>query len=187
MDEEKLEVGQLLSRTRQMLEMSGSAVVLYVAIVGGLTVAIDFVDNDGGSTNFGVSILNLAGGFLLVRAMLRDAGLIDTSGDAGFGAYFGLSLLSGLAIILGIIVLFVPGVILLVRWLPAFAILIAEADATVTGSMSKAWHMTGPHFWPLRPADWSARCCTRSRSRCSSASRRAGVSLPRLRRWWAIC
>jgi hypothetical protein len=99
-----------------------------------------------------VNILSVAAGYFLLRAVVRNAGLSDGLGGNGFGAYFGLSILYGLCLILGLVFLVIPGLILMVRWQPAYAILMAEGDATVIGAMSKAWDMTGDHFWPLLAA-----------------------------------
>jgi hypothetical protein len=68
-----------------------------------------------------------------------------------YGAYFGLSLLSGLGIVLGIVLLVIPGIVLLVRWLPAYAILLSE-DTDVPEALSQSWERTRSQFWPVLAA-----------------------------------
>ena len=63
------------------------------------------------------------------------------------GAYIGLSLLAGLGILLGLIVLVLPGLFLATRWMLAAPALLAEGVG-VTDSLGKSWRATA-RAWPL--------------------------------------
>ena len=148
MDGEKLDVSEIMRRVTQILRLSSGAVLLFISIVSAATIVVDLTDPDSGWRNLLLNILSVIAGFLLMRAVVRDSGLTDGF-VRGFGAYFGLSILMGLALLLGFVCLIIPGLILLVRWQPAFAILMVEENATVTGAMQEAWDMTAAEFWPL--------------------------------------
>ncbi len=70
------------------------------------------------------------------------------AGMRRFGALWGLAIVSGLAILLGAILLLVPGVVLLLGWLPANAVLMAE-EKTVFASLDRAWALTRGARWRL--------------------------------------
>jgi len=74
---------------------------------------------------------------------------IDSSGAGGyratgFGVVFGVCLLSNLGIILGLILLIVPGVFLAIRWFAAVPAVIGE-DVSVTGALAESWSKTKDH------------------------------------------
>jgi hypothetical protein len=144
----KLDVGEILRETTVVLSSSAGAAAIYVVVLGAIGSAIDLY---GASTNIVSTVTTVVGGFLLLRAMLLKSGLLEPGPAARFGAYFGLSLLSGLGILLGFIVLVVPGIVLIVRWLPAYAILLSE-DTRVTEALSQSWDRTRSQFWPVLAA-----------------------------------
>ena len=148
---ERLEVGELLHNVAQILKLSLGSVLLYVGVLSGAMIAVDLASPDGGGSTMLVNIASVVAGYLLIRVLVRDAGLA-AGFERGFGAYFGLSLLSGLGLLLGFVCLVIPGLILFVRWQPAFAILMSEDDASVSGALEKAWQMTSGQFWPLLAA-----------------------------------
>lgn len=144
----KLDVGRILQGTTRTLSSNAGAAAAYVVVLGAIGSVIDLY---GASANIVSTVASVAGGFLLLRAMLLREGLLEPGPAGRFGAYFGLSLLSGLAILLGLVVLVVPGIVLIVRWLPAYAILLSE-DTKVTEALSRSWDVTRPQFWPILAA-----------------------------------
>lgn len=73
-------------------------------------------------------------------------------GDAAprprFGAYFGLGFVSGVGILLGLVLLVVPGLILASRWMIATPMLLNE-EATIGESLSESWHATANNWGKL--------------------------------------
>jgi hypothetical protein len=142
---EKLDVGEILQGTSATLSASAGPTAIYVLVLGALGTAIDLY---GTSANTVSTFASIGGGFLLLRAMLIGAGLLEPGVANRFGAYFGLSVLAGLGILLGLVLLVIPGIVLLVRWLPAYAILLSE-DIKVTEALSQSWDRTRSQFWPI--------------------------------------
>jgi len=143
----RLQVSDILDQAGRIVSASRIETALYVGGVSGVSIFVDLTSPDSPGGNFSVNLVLMAAGYLLLRAMVKNAGLGD--GQRGFGAYFGLSLLSGLGILAGAIFLVIPGLILAVRWQPAFGILMAERDAGVSDSLSQSWDLTRGHFWPI--------------------------------------
>src|SRR6188472_1337621 len=107
----KLDVGEILQGTTSTLSSNAGPAAIYVVVLGAVGSAVDL---SGTSANIISTVASVAGGFLLLRAMLVAEGLLDPGASNRFGAYFGLSLLSGLGILLGLVVLVIPGVVLIV-------------------------------------------------------------------------
>ena len=148
--EAKLEVGALLRGTAEVVSSTPAGSLGYIAGLGALGSAMDLL-NPESLSNMPYTIASVIAGFFLLRAMLVNTGVAQAGESRRVGAYFGLSILSGLGILLGLVLLVVPGVILVVRWLLAYAILISE-ETTVTGALSESWDRTREQFWPLLAA-----------------------------------
>ena len=58
-------------------------------------------------------------GYLLVKGMLQSEGVTNGQIDGGFGSYFIVALVAGIGVFLGFVLLIIPGIILMVRWMPA--------------------------------------------------------------------
>jgi hypothetical protein len=78
--------------------------------------------------------------------LLVHYGLVDGGGRRRMWALLGLNILSGLGILLGLILLIIPGAYLMVRWSAAAPALIAE-DAGVTESLSRSNEAVEGRFW----------------------------------------
>jgi hypothetical protein len=94
------------------------------------------------------SLLGWAVGYVLLLGLMQSAGLISKGTVSGVLIYFLLGITTGLPIILGFFLLIVPGVYLMLRWLPVFAVAIAREPRPIR-AMSESWHATSPHIWPL--------------------------------------
>lgn len=91
------------------------------------------------TTSIAVWVLGYVLLVLLMRASARD----DGRHGGGIAGYLGLSFLTGIAIGVGIVLLVLPGLYLMMRWLPAYARLQARGDS-VTDAMSWSWEHTAP-------------------------------------------
>lgn len=92
-----------------------------------------------------------AGLYWMMLKVQRDepAELADfVAGFSEFGRAFGVYVLSTIAIIIGMILLIVPGLILAVGLWPAL-FLVMDDERDVMDTLSKAWEMTKGHRMPL--------------------------------------
>lgn len=143
-------VAQIHSEAVRLALAAMPSVATYIALV---TIGGVFVDQseDFAVANLGLSIASLVLGYWVVISMLRDGGLAQDGLAAGFGAYFGLSFLSGVGTLLGLLVLVVPGLLLLIRWAPLFGYGLIDGDG-VGEAFSKSWRSTDGHFAPIAMA-----------------------------------
>lgn len=140
----------IINESFRLIQAAPGETALFVGATAGVGSLIDTnAWNAGG--DFLVNILSLALGYVLVSAMLRKGGLAPDGLRNGFGTYFGIGLLSGIATIVGFLLLIVPGVVLLVRWSASYGYALVDGHG-VTESMGQSWRETAAHFWPILAA-----------------------------------
>ena len=138
--------GTILSRTNQL--MRGNARAAAIGVIG-LSIADMIIDRLPTQSFALTGVASLAAQYVLIAAALRRLGLIgDGEGAARLPAMFGLLLLTNLAILVGVVLLIVPGVILALRWSIAVPILLAERT-TIRDAMRQSWERTAGRFWPI--------------------------------------
>ncbi len=93
-------------------------------------------------------IVDLVLAYLLTMGLLTNGGLAPGGLKGNFGGYFPVWLISGFAILFGFILLIIPGIILLVRWLPLYGFVLADGEMSME-ALSKSWEATTAKFWPL--------------------------------------
>jgi hypothetical protein len=86
--------------------------------------------------------------YYLLRRLLDRHGLRSSAHFAGFGTFFVLGLVTGLATIVGFLFFIVPGIYLSARWAMADAALLAEGG-TSREAMDRSWALTKPHAVPI--------------------------------------
>jgi hypothetical protein len=77
--------------------------------------------------------------YVVFRLLLRREGMVAREGS--FASYFGVSLLTGLAVLAGLLLLIVPGFYLMGRWSVASAMVVAQGLQT-TDAMRASWRAT---------------------------------------------
>lgn len=140
-------LGQIMDESMRLARAAWKAVLLYVVVLSVVGIVIDQME-EAASANLLFSVTSVALGFLLTVQLLRDGGLAPSGLQAGFGSYFGLAIVSGLGMALGLLLLVIPGLILFVRWAPAYGYVMGEGTG-ITDGLGKAWQQSAPHFWPI--------------------------------------
>lgn len=85
-------------------------------------------------------IVSLLANFWLLREMLRSDGV--TGG--GFWTYLGMSIVAGIGVIVGMILLIVPGIFVLVRWSAANGYVVRQGMGAID-SLKASWQATSGH------------------------------------------
>jgi hypothetical protein len=142
-------------------------IALYVLVIGGLaaigilvgltepaTAMFDFgfeLNSNRGpaSALFGLValIVSVVANYLLLKRFLAVRGRAQEQRNR-FWPYFGMGILSGFAIVFGLILLVVPGIILLVRWSAASGYVIGAGQG-VMDSLGLSWEATKGHGWAI--------------------------------------
>jgi hypothetical protein len=132
----------------EVASRSRGAVLFYVVAVAGVAILADTYSETMPALTLLTAIVGLAANYLLLRALLHDAGLKREGEGGGFGAYFVVGILSGLGVLLGLVLLVIPAIVLMVRWVAADAIVVSE-NPGASNALSESWEATRDHFWPL--------------------------------------
>ena len=144
-------IGERCSAILQEASRLVSAVPAAFAIFLGVMVAaaslVD-VSSSGPGTEFGLNAINIMASFALTMAVVTRGVEGGRKGNRGALTYIGISILSGLAIILGVVALIVPGLILSARWSPVYGYALGEGQG-VTDAMSESWEATRGHTLPI--------------------------------------
>ena len=97
--------------------------------------------------NLATSVVGIVAGSWLLAQLLAARGRWQ-AGPSRFWPYVGMTILSALGTVLGLVLLIVPGIILLIRWSAASGYVIGERRG-VTESLGKSWEATKGHSWPI--------------------------------------
>ena len=148
MDREQVEVGALIQRIWHAVCAAPGASFAFIFVMSALGIYSDMYFGESPGIVLLVSVANFVAGFFLMLAILRAVGLRREGEGGGFGAFFVVSFLSGLGMMAGFLLLIVPGVILMVRWSPALALVLSEDEAG-SDALGESWRMTEGLFWPI--------------------------------------
>ena len=167
--EREADFSGILSETFSLVSASAKAIALYVAVVGGLNAvgfAMGIVEQselfNGLDVGFMVNaeqgllvalfqiviaVVTLVGSYLVLRDLLAKRGRLHDK-RMRFWGYLGMSILALLGLMLGLILLIVPGLIVLVRWSAANGFLLGEGEG-ITDALGKSWEATRGHGWAI--------------------------------------
>jgi hypothetical protein len=137
-------VGDIFAETARLFGENAGVALGSIAGLTVLNVLVDQVPRSG--ANFLSNMISIGLEYWLIRQALERRDRLD--GRAGFGSLFGLNLLSGLAILVGFLLLIVPGIYLAARWAAADAALLSEGEG-ISAALGKSWEVTASHIWPI--------------------------------------
>lgn len=162
-----LEVGQILGECAGLVSEGARAVAVFVAVVGGVTaigMALGLTETVAAAIGAGldakaseppmapgfdflVSVVSIVASYMLIKSLVV---MRRPSADLGnrFWHYLGMSILSVIGIIFGLVLLIVPGIFLLVRWSAASGFAIAE-DRGVIEALGASWDATKGSGWTI--------------------------------------
>lgn len=147
MAERILTVGEIFARLSDLLRENLGPVAGCVVGLTAANIALDSISTGAGAT-LPAGIASLAAQYYLTASSIERLGLREPGGRNRFGAFWGLNILSGLGILLGYVVLILPGIYLSARWVAASAALLAQ-DGSVNDALGESWAITKPSLWPI--------------------------------------
>lgn len=145
-DEVALDVGQLFTELGNQLRQNAmvALIALLVLVAGNLV-----IDQIGKSSSaFANGFLETAVQLYVMRTALKKANLLPEDSKAKFWSFWWMSVMSALAIMVGCVLLIIPGLYLAARWFVAGPVLIAE-DKSATEALRESWHLTRGSVWHL--------------------------------------
>ena len=87
-------------------------------------------------------------GYFLLLLVMQQGGLFSKGKISGIGTYFALGLATGILVVLALVVLIIPGLYLLMRWLPVYARALTSFDE-IGNTMRWSWDATERFQKPL--------------------------------------
>lgn len=144
-----LTLGGVLARVGELLRgsIARAAIVGTISAAGGVAVDASGVSDGAAALNFLLSILTAFLQYWLILTLLDDLDLKRSRGGR-FGGYFVLGIVAGLGILLGFVLLVIPGLIVAARWSLASPILIAS-EKSVFEALRESWRATRDHLWVI--------------------------------------
>ncbi|NUR45557.1 MAG: hypothetical protein HOP91_05305 [Sphingomonas sp.] len=148
MDGIKVTSGDMFAALAEQLRANAVAALAAVIILVGGNLALDTYS----SSPFGpAGFLSLAMQLFLTRAALQQAGVIGPKAPAKFLSFWGMTIVSSIAIVLGCILLLLPGIYLAARWMIAGPAIIGE-DLSAGAGMRQSWERTRESVWSIAGA-----------------------------------
>lgn len=162
-------VGDILSRMAKIVQDSGRATLIFTLVLGGLgagAVLLGFVDTSqvrfgpsvgmminedtslmSGLYDLAVLLVAIVAYYLLMREQLASQNRLG--GNTGsFWLFLGMSILALIGVVIGFMLILVPGIIIMVRWAAANGLVIGKAMGPVD-ALKVSWDATDGHSWPI--------------------------------------
>jgi hypothetical protein len=146
----RVTVGRLWGRTVRLADLAPLHSAIWLIGLTALCVAADLTWREealSGLLNLIAACSVTVGQYSITRALVLKA----YPGErrlAGFGTFFILAIVTGLAVWVGLAALVVPGIFLMIRWWACAPALLAQ-DLRVGEAIRTSWRQTGGHEWPI--------------------------------------
>jgi hypothetical protein len=142
----QIKIGSIIDKTLGVVEHCAIPALIFVVGTTAVTAALKYFTLGLGvmeqvASGLAQFVVGLTAAYFLLDAMLRKTGLRSRGDDDVFFAYFGLSILYTLAVMLGFIAIVVPGLILMARWALAQPMLLARGGG-VMKALGASWERT---------------------------------------------
>jgi hypothetical protein len=150
----ELKIGKIIDKTLGVLELNALPALIFLLALTAATLPITYV-SVGSTAPLTVaggqllqSVVGIVCSYFLLVAMMRRTGLQSPADEDVFLPYLGMSLLSALAVTLGMIALILPGLYLMVRWSIAQPVIVARGGG-VMASLGESWQRTSGNEFPI--------------------------------------
>jgi hypothetical protein len=143
----RVSFGDVISNFSEIVRSRLSIIAIAIVSVAALYTVIDLAQTK--SIGFIPNILvSIFGQYLFIEAILFGSSRNDLSRKRRFGSLFSAGILSGLGILVGLLLLVLPGIFLIARWSASSAYVVAE-DMSGSEALRASWDATDESRWPL--------------------------------------
>lgn len=143
----ELKIGAIIDKTLAVLERTAVPALIFFAALTVVNCAITYfaLAMIAPLQVLAIGLLKMVVGivaaYLLLDVMVRKTGLQSRKGEDAFLTFFGLSLVSGISVLVGLILLIIPGLFLIARWSIAQPLVVARGDG-VMKAFGESWERT---------------------------------------------
>lgn len=147
-----INVGSIVARTLDVIKANAQPVMIFMGVLVLIGSLADYgMLSDpllGSLLQLVVVVVGIIAIYQLFESFLQQQGLYIQHGPRRYLPYLGMSMLTGLGTVIGLVFLIIPGLILAARWSLSGALLVGRGEL-VTDAMSKSWELTRPHVVPI--------------------------------------
>lgn len=142
-----LKIGKIIDKTLGVIERSTSPVLLYIAGLTIINSAIGYyllsvtAPMQQVQIGLGKFVIGIVFAYFLIEGMLRKTGLLSREGGQVLLPYVGLSIITAIGVVLGLIVFILPGLIFMARWSIAQPLLVGRG-AGIKQALGESWERT---------------------------------------------
>lgn len=143
--ERRVSFGEVIGATFGLMSSDLRAVLSMVVAIAAAVSVLDIIKADGGAL-LGIPILVVQ--YYMIRRVIDRQGLRSADKPGGFGSFFILGIMTGVPILLGYVLLVLPGLYLSARWAMVDAALLAENRGS-SDAMGRSWNATKGYELPV--------------------------------------
>jgi hypothetical protein len=149
----ELKVGVIIDKTLAVLERIALPALVFFVCLTAVNCVIDYFTWDAAPlSQLAVTPLRIVVGVFFSYALLKiavDRTGLNSRGDRDiFLSYFGLTILYGLAVALGLVLLVLPAVFLIARWSLAQTLVVGRGEG-VMKAFGESWERTSGNDFPI--------------------------------------
>jgi len=149
----ELKIGAIIDKSFAVIERAvGPSLIFFVSLTVVDGAIAYFTANISPVAQLAVTPLRVVVGvffqYLLLKAMIEKTGLRSRGEGDVFLTYFGLAVLYGLAVALGLLLLVLPALFLMSRWCLAQPLVVARGDG-VMQAFGESWQRTSGNEFPI--------------------------------------
>ena len=145
MDEREMSAGRIVERLFDLLRDNAVPVAIVTLALAALGTAWDYHFPDSW-LSLPQNIVSGIAQYWIVRQALAREGLLAENLAGAPASFLGVSIVSGIGILLGFVLLIVPGVILTLRWIPAIPLVLGVERLHANDALGEAWRRTEGHW-----------------------------------------
>ena len=149
----ELKIGAIIDKALAVLERSAMPALIFLVTLTAVNCVIDYFTWDAAPlSQLAVTPLRIVIGvffsYNLLKVMIARTGLRSRGEGDVFLTYFGLTILYGLAVVVGLILLVIPALFLMARWSLAQPLVVARGDG-VMKAFGQSWERTSGNDFPI--------------------------------------
>ena len=144
----ELRAKDVLDETKRLIDISAMEAALYVGTIFAVGIIIDYLAL-GNQKNGILSAVKIIADYLITKAIIKR--IIEPSpygSVSGFWLYFRVGFIASIAIVFGYMLLIIPGIYLMARWLPAYGFALVEEGGAIK-ALGRSWDETSDYWRPL--------------------------------------
>lgn len=151
-----ISIGTIISATVEVLKANMRPALAYVGLFTVVGTIADYAAVSGNVTSefvvglwqFSIVVASVVAMYFLLEAMLRQSALMDHFGPRRILPYVGQAIVIGIAVVFGLLLLIIPGLILAARWSVAQPLLVGQGMGAFD-AMRRSWELTRGHAFAI--------------------------------------